>query len=295
MKILLTGANGYIGSRLLPLLLEQRHETYILVRNRSRCKISQHLQSHIKILEGDLLSPASLTKIPNDIDAAYYLVHSMSDSRNFAMLEASSAQNFRDRLAATQAKQIIYLSGLSNEALLSPHLASRKRVGEILREGKVPVTILMAGIIIGAGSASFQIIRDLVEKLPLMIAPKWLNQLTQPIAIDDVLAYLQLVLGSPTCLGQSFEIGGPEVMNYRDLLVQCAKVKGLKRRIWIVPVLTPRLSSYWLYFITKASFSLARSLVESLKNNVICKEHRIQQIFPRKLLTYQEAVQIALR
>ena len=293
MKILLTGANGYIGTRLLPRLVEEGHEIYALVRSRSRIEIPEKFQSQLHVIEADLLNPSSLLKIPDDIDVAYYLVHSMSYSQKFSELEAASAKNFVSRLENTQAKQIIYLSGLSNEAHLSRHLTSRKKVGEILKMGKVPVTILMAGIIIGSGSASFEIIRDLVEKLPIMIAPKWLKQLTQPIAISDVLAYLTLVLGNPACFGQSFEIGGPDVMSYKDLLLNFAKMRGLKRTIFTVPVLTPRLSSYWLFFVTSTSFSLARFLVESLINNAVCKENRIQKLFPRKLLSYEEALQLA--
>jgi len=293
MKILLTGANGYIGTRLLPRLIEEGHEVYALVRSRYRIETPQKFQSQLHVIEADLLDPSSLLKIPADIDAAYYLVHSMSYSQKFSELEATSAKNFVSRLENTQAKQIIYLSGLSNEEHLSRHLTSRKKVGEILKMGKVPVTILMAGIIIGSGSASFEIIRDLVEKLPVMIAPKWLNNLTQPIAVRDVLTYLTLILGNPTCFNQSFEIGGPDVMSYKELLLKFAQIRGLKRKIFTVPVLTPRLSSYWLFFVTSTSFSLARFLVESLMNNVVCKENRITTLFPRKLLSYEEAVKLA--
>ena len=293
MKILLTGANGYIGTRLLPRLIEEGHEVYALVRSRYRIETPQQSLSQLHVIEADLLDPSSLLKIPADIDAAYYLVHSMSYSQKFSELEAASAKNFVSRLATTQAKQIIYLSGLSNEEHLSRHLTSRKKVGEILKMGKIPVTILMAGIIIGSGSASFEIIRDLVEKLPIMIAPKWLNNLTQPIAVRDVLTYLTLALGNPACFNRSFEIGGPDIMSYKELLLQFAQIRGLKRKIYTVPVLTPRLSSYWLFFVTSTSFSLARFLVESLMNNVVCKEHQITTLFPRKLLHYEEAVQLA--
>ena len=293
MKILLTGANGYIGTRLLPHLVENGHEVYALVRSRYRIEIPKKIQSQLHVIEADLLNPSSLMKIPADIEAAYYLVHSMSYSQKFSELEATSAKNFVGRLENTQAKQIIYLSGLSNETHLSRHLTSRKRVGEILKMGKVPLTILMAGIIIGSGSASFEIIRDLVEKLPIMVAPKWLKQLTQPIAVRDVLTYLMHVLDNPSCFDQSFEIGGPDVMSYKDLLLNFAKMRGLKRKIFTVPVLTPRLSSYWLFFVTSTSFSLARFLVESLINNAVCKENRIQKLFPEKLLSYEEALQLA--
>lgn len=293
MKILLTGANGYIGTRLLPLLAEAGHEIYALVRSKSRIEIPEKFQSKIHILEGDLLFPPSLEKIPQDIEAAYYLVHSMSYSDKFSELEIMSAQNFTKSLERTKAKQIIYLGGLVNDSNLSHHLSSRKKVGEVLKEGKVPVTILMAGIIIGSGSASFEIIRDLVEKLPVMIAPKWVGQKVQPIAVRDVLYYLVQVLGHEGCLNQSFEIGGPDVMTYKEVLLKFAKVRGLKRSILIVPLLTPRLSSYWLYFVTSTSFSLARFLIESLMNNAVCKENKITTLFPHPLLKFEEAVQLA--
>lgn len=294
MKILLTGANGYIGKHLLPLLVEQGHTVFPLVRQKSHLTISKKHEPFVHILEADLLDAVSLEKIPTDIEAAYYLVHSMKESKQFADLEIRAAENFKQALEKTQARQILYLSGLVNEQHLSPHLQSRKKVGEILRGGKTPVTILMAGIIIGAGSASFEIIRDLSEKLPLMIAPKWVTQQIQPIAVRDVLAYLLSALGDSRCFDQSFEIGGPDVMSYRDLLLQYAKIRGLSRSIWTVPFLTPHLSAYWLVLITSTNFSLARSLIESLINNVVCKERKIELLFPRKLLTYEEAVRLSL-
>jgi uncharacterized protein YbjT (DUF2867 family) len=266
---------------------------FVLVRKKSRLHLPKGIQ--VKVIEGDLLDAKSLEKIPDDIDAAYYLVHSMSQSASqFSEMESASAINFRDRISKTKAKQIIYLSGLVNDPDLSKHLASRKHVDEILREGPVPVTTLMAGIIIGAGSASFRIIRDLVEMLPFMITPKWVENKTQPIAISDVLDYLVFVLGNPKCEGKKFEIGGPDVLTYRELLLKYAKVRGLKRYIIKVPFFTPKLSAYWLCFITSASYPLARSLIESLKNNAVCKENHIQEIFPKKSLTYEEAVQRAI-
>jgi len=293
VKILLTGANGYIGTRLLPRLAEAKHEIYILVRSKLRIELPEKFKDQIHIIEADLLDLKSLNQIPEDIDAAYYLVHSMSDSKKFAKLERQSAKNFKNRIEKTQAKQIIYLSGLVNDEHLSTHLSSRKKVGEILKTGKVPVTILMTGIIIGSGSASFEIIRDLVEKLPIMVAPKWVHYLIQPISIRDVLEYLILVLNHPDCLNQSFEIGGPDVMSYKELLLKFAEIRKLKRLILTVPVLTPRLSSYWLFFITSTNFSLARSLVDSLINHAVCKEQRILKIFPKNLLSYEDAVRLA--
>lgn len=291
MKILLTGANGYIGTRLLPLLLEKGHEIYALVRSDKRMQVPDKFANLVHIIQADLLDAQSLEKIPDEIDIAYYLVHSMSTSlEKFTSLEAKSARHFRDRLSRTNARQVIFLSGIVNDEQLSSHLASRKNVETILRQGKIPVTTLMAGIIIGAGSASFEIIRDLVEKLPIMVAPKWTKNLTQPIAIRDVLDYLMLVLANPACIGKRFEIGGPDILSYKELLLEFAHIRGLKRWIITVPVLTPKLSSYWLYFITSASFPLAQSLVESLKNNAICKENNIRKIFPKELLDFKTAV-----
>ncbi len=293
MKILLTGANGYIGTRLLPRLAEAGHEIYALVRSRYRIEVPEKFKAQIHVVEGDLLNLSTLSEIPDEIEAAYYLVHSMSDSPQFSDLEAASARNFIQKIETTRCRQVIYLSGLANEPQLSRHLASRKKVAEILKEGKVPVTILMAGIIIGSGSASFEIIRDLTEKLPVMIAPKWVDNLTQPISVRDVLEYLVLVLGHPSCLNGAFEIGGPDVLSYKQLLLEFARIRGFKRKLITVPVLTPRLSSYWLLLVTSANFALARSLIGSLINNAVCKENRIQKIFPRKLLTYEEAVRLA--
>jgi uncharacterized protein YbjT (DUF2867 family) len=293
VKVLITGANGYIGARLIPKVIEAGHEVVLLVRSAARL----HLPSDFKvtIIEGDLTNIASLEKIPGDIDLVYYLVHSMSQSaQQFAEMEAISAYNFRDRISRTKAKQIIYLSGLVNDPNLSRHLSSRKHVDEILRGDLSLSQTLMAGIIIGSGSASFEIIRDLVEKVPIMITPKWVENKTQPIAVRDVLDYLIFVLGNPVTFGHAFEIGGPDVLTYRELLMQYAKIRKLKRFMIKVPVFSPNLSSYWLYFITSASYPLARSLVESLKNNAVCKENSIQLIYPKKLLTYEEAVRRAL-
>lgn len=294
LKILLTGANGYIGKRLLARLFEQGHDIYALVRSGKRLNLLEPMRKKVQILEVDLLHKESLEKIPLDIDLAYYLVHSMTTSAtSFSTLEATCAEHFKDHLAKTTARQIIYLSGLANESGLSTHLASRKQVETILHTGSVPVTTLMAGIIIGSGSASFEIIRDLVEKLPFMITPKWVSNLVQPIAIADVLDYLILVQNHPQCIGKRFDIGGPDILSYKQVLYTYAQIRGLKRFILSVPVLTPRLSSYWLYFMTTANYPLAISLVDSLKNNAVCKEHAITKIFPKKLLSYEEAVKKA--
>ncbi len=295
MKILLTGANGYIGKQLLYVLVEQQgHQVVALVRSKRRLEVPDHLKEKVEVVEGDLLDQDSLSSLPEDIDVAYYLVHSMSaTSKGFQTLEKRSAMNFSNWISRSKAKQIIFLSGLSNDADLSPHFQSRLEVEKVLRQSRVPLTVLRAGIIIGSGSASFEIIRDLVEKLPVMVAPKWVKNRCQPIALRDVLFYLVGVLAHPDCLGKTFDIGGPDQINYKEMLIQFAEARGLKRWIFTVPVLTPRLSSYWLYFVTSTNFALASSLVDSLKNEAVCKENSIQQILPRKCLHFSEAIEKA--
>ena len=249
MRILLTGATGYIGKRLLPVLLHKGHKLTCVVRDKQRLAFGESIEKSIDIIEADLLNKESLQKIPEDIDVAYYLVHSMSDSRNYQEQEKLSAINFRERINKTTAKQLIYLSGIVNDQSLSKHLKSRLSVEQELAKGNYALTTLRAGIIIGSGSASFEIIRDLVEKLPFMVAPKWLKTRCQPIAISDVIRFLELSINNPAVFNKSFDIGGNEILTYKQMLLRFAKVRGLKRRIISVPVMTPRLSSYWLYLL----------------------------------------------
>jgi len=295
MKILLTGANGYIGQRLLPLLVEEGHQIIALVRSANRLEIPLHCRKSVQLIQGDLLDFESIEDIPNDIEAAYYLVNSLAQAKtHLADLETKTAKNFLKLIRPTNVRQVIYLSGLVNDENLSPHLQSRKCVDEVLRSSPIPITTLRAGIILGSGSASFEIMRDLVEKLPVMIAPLWVENKCQPIAIFNVLEYLISALDHPDCLGEAFDIGGPDVLTYREMLMKFAKVRGLRRYIIGVPVLTPRLSSYWLYFVTSTNFTLASALVESLKNNAICRENRIQKIIPIKCFHFEEALQRTL-
>ncbi|MDX1618139.1 MAG: SDR family oxidoreductase [Balneolaceae bacterium] len=294
MKILLTGATGYIGKRLLPVLLEAGHRVVCCVRDKNRFDTSKFNTDLIEVVELDFLDRESLEAIPGDIDAAYYLIHSMAASNDdFASLEQRSAQNFVDRLSQTSVRQVIYLGGIINSEELSKHLHSRKRVEEILSSAPFPLTALRAGIIVGSGSASFEIIRDLVEKLPVMIAPRWLKTRNQPIAIQNVIDYLSGVLLLEDSYGRSFDIGGTEVLTYREMLLKFAKVRNLKRRIYIVPVMTPRLSSYWLYFVTSTSYRLAVNLVNSMKVEVICAENRIRELIDIDLIPYEEAIRRA--
>jgi uncharacterized protein YbjT (DUF2867 family) len=294
MKILLTGATGYIAQRLLPVLLENGHEVVCCVRDKNRFTGKDYSPGPLSIIEVDFLKKDSLVNIPGDIDVAYYLIHSMAVSRgDFEDLETISAQNFKERIQNTKAKQVIYLSGIVNEEKLSKHLLSRKNVEEILASGSYALTTLKAGIIVGSGSASFEIIRDLVEKLPLMIAPRWLNTKAQPIAIRNVIEYLKGVLLNKETFNKSFDIGGPDILTYKQMLLKFARVRGLKRRIWVVPVMTPKLSSYWLYFITSTSYSLASNLVSSMKVEVVCRENKLQEFLMIELISYEKAIEAA--
>jgi uncharacterized protein YbjT (DUF2867 family) len=241
------------------------------------------------------LKQETLSAIPNEIDIAYYLIHSMSGgAKNYDELEYASAMNFVDRMNRTRVKQVIYLSGIVNETILSKHLASRKAVEDVLKTGLFAITTLRAGIIVGSGSASFEIIRDLVNKLPVMITPKWLNTKCQPIAIADVLEFLIKSLNRPETFDQNFDIGGPDILTYKEMLLGFAKAAGLKRYIYTIPVMTPKLSSYWLYFVTSTSYKLASALVSSMKVEVICQDNRINALLGIQPMTYKEAVSRAL-
>lgn len=297
MRILLTGANGYIGKRLLPKLLEQGHEVVCCVRDRKRFPTEGFYNNpKISVYEIDFLKDYSSNSQLPQIDAAYYLIHSMSDnSSHFEKLEELSAKNFVKLVQDVKPKQIIYLGGITNEEILSKHLASRKRVEEVLRESGIPVTSLKAGIIVGSGSSSFEIIRDLVEKLPVMVTPKWLNTKTQPIAISNVLEYLTGVLGREETFNNSYDIGGPDVLTYKQMLLQFAEVRGLKRFILTIPVMTPKISSYWLYFITNTSFKLASNLVNSMKVEVVAKDNDLRDILKIQSISYKDAVKLAFQ
>ena len=295
MKILLTGATGYIGKRLLPILATQGHDIICCVRDKNRFYVPLELIKKIEVIEVDFLKEETLNNIPNDIDAAYYLIHSMSSSAdNYDELEQASAENFVSKINTTNAKQVIYLSGIVNDKSLSKHLSSRKNVENILNSGTFAITTLRAGIIVGSGSASFEIIRDLVNKLPVMITPKWLNTKCQPIAINDVLDFLFKSLLNPITYNQSFDIGGPDILTYKEMLLAFAKAKELKRWIFTVPVMSPKLSSYWLYFVTSTSYKLASALVSSMKVEVICRDTKINELLQVKPMSYERALSRAL-
>ncbi|RZK78728.1 MAG: SDR family oxidoreductase [Pedobacter sp.] len=294
MKILVTGSTGYIAQRLLPALLEEKHRIVCCARDGNRFDIEKYKDFDLEVIEVDFLKEDSLKNIPEDIDVAYYLMHSMSAGKgDFSKDELITATNFKNRIEQTRAKQVIFLSGIVNSKSLSKHLQSRSKVEETLKSDVYALTTLRAGIIVGSGSASFEIIRDLVEKLPVMVAPKWLNTKCQPIGIRDVVSFLSGVLLKDYTLNKSFDIGGPEVLTYKEMLMRFAEVRGLKRKILIVPVMTPKLSSYWLYFVTSTSYSLAKNLVESMKVDVVAEPNDLPEKLGIEPISYRDAIKLA--
>ncbi|MGB5700139.1 SDR family oxidoreductase [Muriicola sp.] len=296
MKILLTGANGYIGMRLLPRLLDLGHEVVCAVRDKKRLSVDDETLSRIEVVEIDFLQKVNPDVLPKDIEAAYYLIHSMSSStQDFDEKEALSAENFNTYMEASSVEQVIYLSGIVNEEKLSKHLRSRKNVEDILYQGSFKLTVLRAGIIVGSGSSSFEIIRDLCEKLPVMITPKWVLTKAQPIGIRDVINFLTGVLGKKETYNDSFDIGGKDILTYKEMLHQYAKARGFKNWILTVPVMTPKLSSYWLYFVTSTSYKLAVNLVDSMKMEVVAKDNRLQELLDLETHSYMEAIDMAFK
>jgi len=294
MKILLTGANGYVGRRLLPELLSQGHEVICCVRDKMRLGFDAEILSLISIWEVDFLDDFDPKNCPQQVDVAYFLIHSMSSSTHaFDTMEARTAENFNKYSQVMNIKQVIYLSGIVNDPNLSKHMLSRNSVEKILFNGPHKLTVLKAGIIVGSGSSSFEIIRDLCEKLPIMITPKWVLTKTQPIAIRDVIQYLIGVQNRVDCYDQSFDIGGPNVITYKQMMQLYAKTRNIKLAIITVPIMTPKLSSYWLYFVTSTSYKLAINLVDSMKVEVVCKDNRLQKMLEIKPISYVDAIKLA--
>ncbi|MGY5848943.1 SDR family oxidoreductase [Salegentibacter sp. F14] len=294
MRILLTGANGYIGMRLLPQLLELGHAVVCVVRNANRFTSNKNIREKVEIVELDFLKDEETPEEIKSIDVAYYLIHSMSGSTDdFDEQEARSAGNFNKIMAGTSVKQVIYLSGIINEDKLSKHLESRKKVEEILYTGNFKLTVIRAAIIVGSGSSSFEIIRDLCEKLPVMITPRWVETKCQPIAIRDIIHFLTGVIGNEKCYNESFDVGGPDILTYREMMEIYAKIRGLKLWIIGVPIMSPKLSAYWLYFVTSTSFKLAQNLVDSMKIEVVTSDTRLQEILGIEPISYEEAIQLA--
>jgi uncharacterized protein YbjT (DUF2867 family) len=296
LHILLTGANGYIGMRLLPVLVEAGHKVTCVVRDRNRFQPSPDLLDKIDVIVFDFLHPENAVQNFNKIqfDVAYYLIHSLGDtSTTLKEHEIRAAGCFVLVAMLTQVKQIVYLSGISNEKNLSKHLLARKDVKEVFIRSGMAYTIFEAGIIVGSGSISFEIIRDLTEKLPLMIVPSWLNSNCQPIAIRNVINYLYKCLLNEKTFFRTFEIGGPDVLTYKQMILGFATVRGYKRYIISLPAPIPGPSAIWLYLTTSANFTIAQQLVQSMKHDVVCKEHTIYKIIPEVLISYREAIEMA--
>ncbi|MGB3467249.1 MAG: SDR family oxidoreductase [Cyclobacteriaceae bacterium] len=298
MKVLLTGSTGYIGRRLLPVLVGEGHQVVCAVRDRRRFDFddfSEEFMESVEVLEADFSIEQTLQNLPDDIDVAYYLIHSLNTKhQDFKSEELITARNFAGYISGSACQQVIYLGGIVNDSNLSQHLDSRKSVEDSLRKSGKPVTILRAGIVIGSGSASFEIIRDLIEKLPVMVAPKWLSTRCQPIAIKNIIDYLCGVMLNDKTYDRTFDIGGRDVLTYKQMLLKFAEIRKLKRWIVIVPVLSPRLSSLWLHFVTSTSYYLARNLVDSMKNEVIVQPSDIDELIDLEYkYNYEESIERA--
>ena len=289
--VLITGAAGFIGRRLTGALLEEGYSVRCMVRRESA-----DISAAAETVLADMLQPLTLGRALEGIDTAYYLVHAMSGGRaGFARRDREAAENFVAAAVRARVRRVIYLGGLGETGDdLSGHLKSRLEVAEILKKGSFATTFLRAAIILGAGGASFEMVRSLVNRLPVMITPRWVTTRCQPIAVDDVIAYLAGCLADERTTGRTFDIGGPEVLTYKEMMERFGRIEGRNLLILPVPVLTPKLSSYWVGLITPVPPSVSMPLIEGLKNEVVCRENAIRGIIPIRLTPYDEAVRKAL-
>jgi uncharacterized protein YbjT (DUF2867 family) len=294
-KILVTGATGYIGGRLVPALLKAGYQVRVLARDPNRLEGREWLD-RVEVVAGDVLLPESLGPALDNISAAYYLIHSMASGNDFHQRDMQAAQNFSSAAKSANIKQIIYLGGLGDyQADLSEHLKSRQDTGRVLAQSGVPLTEFRAAVIVGSGSISFEMIRYLTERVPLMICPRWVYTKTQPIAIQDVLQYLIAALVTPQSLHQVIEIGGQDVVTYGEMMLGYAAVRGLKRVMLPVPFLTPKLSAYWVHWVTPVSAEIAHALVQGLRNEALVTDPSAADIFPGIFpVDYKSAVKTAL-
>lgn len=293
--ILITGSTGYIGGRLVPKLLASGYNVKVFVRDAGRL-VGRDWIDKVEVIEGDVLDPHTLPLAMDGVQYAYYLIHSMGSGTNFHDLDVEAARNFGGAAKEAGLQGIIYLGGLGDPASdLSQHLASRQETGEMLRESNVPVIEFRASVVVGAGSLSFEIVRNLVERLPIMVCPSWVYTKTQPIAIDDLLDYLIAPMNLGTIPDCVVEVGGSDVVNYRDIMLGYAKARGLRRFLLPIPILTPRLSSYWVHLVTPISSRIARPLIEGLRNEVIVRDFSARGLFPDiKPMSYMDAVERTL-
>ncbi|MEZ6018475.1 MAG: NAD(P)H-binding protein, partial [Planctomycetota bacterium] len=296
--ILVTGATGYIGGRLVPRLLDAGFRVRCAVRSPRKLESRWWIDHpNVEVVSADLGDAAAIEAAARGCDAAYYLVHSMEAvGRSYREVDRRLARNFVAAVEGAGVARVLYLGGLGETGEdLSKHLSSRREVEEILAASRVPVTTFRAAMIIGSGSASFEILRYLVERLPIMITPKWVATRCQPIAVRNVLRYLIDALDVPETAGRTLDIGGPDIVTYRDLMNAMANARGLpRRRVLAVPLLTPRLSSAWIHLVTPISHRMARPLAEGLRNEVICRESDALQLMPQALLTVKESIEAAL-
>jgi uncharacterized protein YbjT (DUF2867 family) len=291
-RVLVFGASGYVGTHLVPRLAASG----IAVRAAARrlAPLEARGWQGVELVQADALKPETLGPALAGVDVAYYLVHSMAAGGDFPRLDRAAAERFRDAAAGAGVKRIVYLGGMQPAGQASPHLASRGETGAILRAGPVPVTEIRAGVIIGPGSAAFEVIRDCVFHLPAMVTPRWVSSRSQPIALDDVLAYL---VGIPAIAGSAggiYDAGGPEILTYADMMRQFGELVGRRPLIVPLPVLTPRLSSYWLDLVTSVPANVARALIDGLQHDVLAGDAALQKLMPFRMKTYREAVQAAL-
>jgi uncharacterized protein YbjT (DUF2867 family) len=289
VTILVTGATGFVGRRLVPALIEQGYDVRAMTRR------PEEYDGPGTAVGGDVSDPASLTEVLDGVDVAYYLVHSL-DAHDFEDRDARASEAFGKAAAAAGTRQIVYLGGLGAEGSeLSAHLRSRREVEGLLADGGVPVTVLRAGIVIGRGGISWELTRQLVKNLPAMVVPRWVDTLTQPIAVDDVIRYLVGVADEPRALGRVFEIGGPDQLTYLEMLEVASEISSGRRvPIVRVPVLTPRLSSYWLSLVTDVDVTTGRNLIDSMGTEVVVTDRSIEELVPGDPIPYDEAVRRAL-
>ncbi|MFB6146066.1 MAG: NAD(P)H-binding protein [Halobacteriaceae archaeon] len=291
MRVLVTGATGFVGRHLVSGLLDAGHDVVALTRRPE----AYDAPEGVTVRAGDLLDPATLDGMAEGVGAAYYLVHSMGSGADFEERDRRAARNFVDAAADSGVERVLYLGGLGVEGDdLSPHLASRREVERVLEAGDPALTTLRAAVVVGPGSASFRMVEQLASRLPVMITPRWVRTPCQPIAISDAVTYLVGLLDHPETTGETYEIGGPEVLSYQEMLVRTAELMG--RRIYVlpVPVLSPRLSAYWVDLVTDVPRSVAHPLIEGVRNPVTVSDPRIHQVIEQDLTPFEDAARRAL-